>query len=345
MTDVRFRPLLQSGGPRPAEALRLAGGQLWFDRVVTHEQGRKGEIIPARDLPAAVRDRLCAERAPICGLVWSRPRLMGILNVTPDSFSDGGMYDRPVDAVAQARRMAVSGADTIDVGGESTRPGSDPVSEEEEAARVVPVIKALRRDLLDLPVSIDTRKAAVAETALLAGAELVNDVSALGHDERMVEVVTKTAAPICLMHSQGDPKTMQDAPRYADVVLDVYGGLERVVDECEAAGIPRARIMVDPGIGFGKTLEHNLDLLRNLSIFHGLGCVLLVGVSRKRFIGTIGNEPESAARVPGSIAVALEALRHGAQMLRIHDVKETRQAVSLWEALNGFERRMRGSDG
>jgi dihydropteroate synthase len=335
MSGPRFRPLLQSGGPRPGGALALAGGPLWFDRVAVHEAGRSQEIIPATDLPEPAQARLVGAREPICGLNWRRPRLMGILNVTPDSFSDGGRHLEPVEALAQARRMVEDGADLIDVGGESTRPGAETVPVAQEIARILPVIEAIRRTGVKAPVSIDTRKAEVARVAIAAGADLVNDVSALGHDATMLATVLGAGAPVCLMHAQGDPATMQVAPAYEDVVLEVYDWFEGLLARCEAAGLPRARILVDPGIGFGKTRAHNLELLRNLAIFHGLGCAILVGVSRKRFIGTIGNAPDPATRGPGSIAVALEALRQGAQMIRIHDVKETRQAVSLWEALNG----------
>jgi dihydropteroate synthase len=336
MSAPRFRPLLQSAGLRPEAALALAGGPLWFDRVAVHEAGRRVEILPAAELPEVARVRLTGTREPICGLDWHRPRLMGILNVTPDSFSDGGRHLEQGGALAQARRMAADGADMIDVGGESTRPGAEPVPAAQEIARIAPVIEAIRRTGAPVPVSIDTRKAEVARVAIAAGADLVNDVSAFSHDADMLNTVRENAVAVCLMHAQGEPATMQVAPAYDDVVLEIYDWFEGLLHRCEAAGLPRARILLDPGIGFGKTLEHNLDLLRNLAIFHGLGCAILVGVSRKRFIGSIGNAPEASARAPGSIAVALEALRQGAQMIRIHDVKETRQAVSLWEALNGF---------
>jgi dihydropteroate synthase len=260
---------------------------------------------------------------------------MGVLNVTPDSFSDGGLHLRLDAALARARALAAAGADLIDVGGESTRPGADPVPEAEEIARVVPVIAALRAEGLGVPISIDTRHAAVAEAAFAAGADLFNDVSALTHDPASLALAARSGRPVCLMHAQGDPKTMQDAPGYDDVLLDVADHLAARVAAAEAAGIPRARLLVDPGIGFGKTLAHNLALIRGLSLLHGLGCALLFGASRKRFIGTLGDAPEPAERMPGSLAVALEALRQGAQVIRVHDVKETRQAVALWWALNG----------
>ena len=292
----------------------------------------------AAEVPAAALARLTAPRAAVCGLALDRPRIMAVLNVTPDSFSDGGRHRALPDAVAQAWALAEAGADILDVGGELTRPGADPVPLAEEIERVVPVIAALRAEGFALPISIDTRNAAVARAAFDAGADLLNDVSALTHDRESLGLAAAAGRPVCLMHAQGDPKTMQQAPAYDDVLLDVADWLEVRVAAAEAAGIDRARILVDPGIGFGKTVEHNLALVRGLAILHGLGCAILFGASRKRFIGTIGGAPDPAERLPGSIAVALEALRQGAQVIRVHDVKETRQALALWMALNGDER-------
>jgi dihydropteroate synthase len=260
---------------------------------------------------------------------------MGVLNVTPDSFSDGGLHLAPSAALARARALAAEGADILDIGGESTRPGADPVAPAEEIARVVPVIAALRAEGIRTPISIDTRNAAVAQAAFDAGADLWNDVSALSHDEGSPALAARSGRAVCLMHAQGGPKTMQVAPAYDDVLLDVCDFLEARVAAAEAAGIPRSRIFVDPGIGFGKTVAHNLALVRGLALLHDLGCPILFGASRKRFIGTIGDAPVPADRTPGSIAVALEALRRGAQVIRVHDVKETRQAMALWQALIG----------
>jgi dihydropteroate synthase len=286
-------------------------------------------------VPPEVAVRLGAPRAAIAGLSLDRPRIMGVLNVTPDSFSDGRAHLRLPEAVAHARALAAAGADILDVGGESTRPGADPVPVAEEAARVVPVIAALRAEGFPLPVSIDTRNAEVARAAFDAGADLFNDVSALGHDPASLALAADAGRPVCLMHALGDPKTMQDAPAYDDILLDVFDFLEARVAVAETAGIPRERILVDPGIGFGKTTAQNLALIRGLSILHGTGCAILFGASRKRFIGAIGDAPAPTDRMPGSIAVALEALRQGAQVIRVHDVKETRQAIALWTALNG----------
>lgn len=330
------RPICMTDPARPEGALTLAGGWCWFDRVEILSRHDAPRQIAARDLPGEWQDRLCAPRAAFGGLSMDRPRIMGILNVTPDSFSDGGCFTDPAAALAQARAMAEA-AEVLDIGGESTRPGAAEVEVEEEIARTAPVIAALRAGGLPTPISIDTRKSAVAEAALQAGAGIVNDVAAMGFDPAIAGVTARAGAPIILMHSIKTPATMQDDPQYDDVLLDVYDFLSARIAEAEAAGIPRARIMVDPGIGFGKTLQHNLTLIRGLSLFHGLGVPVLLGVSRKRFIGTIGQEPVADRRMPGSVAVALQGAAQGAQMLRVHDVIETRQALRLWLALNeGF---------
>jgi dihydropteroate synthase len=226
----------------------------------------------------------------------------------------------------------------LDIGGESTRPGAAEVPVADEIARTAPVIAALRAGGIKTAISIDTRKAAVAEAALAAGASIVNDVSAFGFDPRLKAVTAQSGAPVCLMHAQGAPQTMQDDPRYGDVLLDVYDFLAARLAEAEAAGIPRARIMVDPGIGFGKTLAHNLTLIRGLSLFHSLGCPILLGVSRKKFIGTVGAESDATRRTPGSVAVALAGVAQGAQVLRVHDVWETRQALALWRSATEGDR-------
>lgn len=332
----RWRPLPRSGAPRPSGALGLAGGPLWFSEVALHRPGTAPELRPVADLPDAVRLAMTAPRAAVAGLSLDRPRIMGILNVTPDSFSDGGRHLAPEAAVARARAMLAEGADILDIGGESTRPGAEPVPPEAEAGRVVPVIAALRAAGVAAPISVDTRNPGVASAAFAAGADLWNDVAALGHAPDAVTVAAASGRPVCLMHAKGDPRTMQDAPAYEDVALEVMDFLDARVRAAEAAGIARAAILVDPGIGFGKTVEHNLTLIRSLAMLHGLGCGILFGASRKRFIGTLGHAPVASERVAGSVAVALEALRKGAQVLRVHDVKETRQAVALWSALNGI---------
>ena len=295
------------------------------------ERGRAPVLLPVTEVPEDVLSRLTSPRA-FGGLTLEQPKIVGILNVTPDSFSDGGLFLRSEAAQMQARQMA-AGADILDIGGESTRPGAVEVAPDEEIARTEPVIAALRAGGLDAPISIDTRKAVVAQAALSAGAGIVNDVSALGFDAGMARVVAALGAPVILMHALGDPATMQADPQYDDVLLDVYDFLASRVALAEAAGIARDRIAVDPGIGFGKTLQHNLTLLNRLSLFHDLGLPVLLGASRKRFIGTIGAEAEAARRMPGSLAVALAGVAQGMQMIRVHDVAETRQALSLWQAV------------
>ena len=325
------RPIPMTDPARPAQALPLAGGWCWFTHVEVLERGRPPRRMPARELDSATLARLSGARPDFGGLNLARPRIMGILNVTPDSFSDGGLFLRPEAAVMQARLMA-AGADILDIGGESTRPGAVEVDAAEEIARTAPVIAALVAAGLEVPVSIDTRKAAVAAAALAAGATIVNDVSALTFDAALAGTAARAQAPVILMHAKGDPTTMQDDPLYDDVLLDVFDFLAARVAFAESAGIPRAHLAIDPGIGFGKTLHHNLALLARLSLFHDLGLPLLLGASRKRFIGTLGAEADAAKRMPGSLAVALAGVAQGAQMIRVHDVPETRQALALWTA-------------
>ena len=329
------RPIALQDPARPKGAYRLAAGWCWFDRVELLERGQPSRIVPARDLPPDVLDRLTGPRAAFAGAALDRPRIMGILNVTPDSFSDGGRYLDPVAAGAQVQRLLAEGADVLDIGGESTRPGAALVPEADEIARTVPVIAALRAGGMTTPISIDTRKASVARAALSAGADAVNDVSALTFDAALAGVVAVAGCPVILMHALATPATMQDDPRYGDVLLDVYDALALRIAAAVAAGIARDRIVIDPGIGFGKTVAHNLALVRGMSLFHGLGLPVMLGASRKRFIGSIGGEAD--ARMPGSVAVALAGVRQGVQMLRVHDVAETRQALSLWQATSKGE--------
>lgn len=327
-----FRPLAQTGERRPEDALPLAGGACWFTHAERLERGQKAEIIPADEVPQDMLARLTGPRAPLGGLDMSAPKIMGILNVTPDSFSDGGDFGDAERALEHVRQMCAAGADIIDIGGESTRPGAAFVPADEETARVMPAICAVRGES-EVAISIDTRKAAVAEAALDGGATIVNDVSGFTYDPALAGLCAARGAPVCIMHSQGDPETMQDAPAYGDVLLDVYDFLEERVTALEAAGLSRAQMIVDPGIGFGKTQAYNLALLKGLSLFHGLGCAVLLGVSRKGFIGKIGHAPDAKTRAPGSIAVGLAAAAQGVQILRVHDVAETKQALRLWGAV------------
>lgn len=328
-----IRPLVQVDPARPEGAVVLAGGWCWFDRVEVLRRDAPPEVLPVAALTAEELAPLCAPRAPVAGLTMDTPRVMAILNVTPDSFSDGGLHaGRELEAA-----LALAGvADLLDIGGESTRPGAEQVALAEEIARVVPVVEGLRAAGCATPISLDTRKAGVARAGLAAGADMVNDVSAMLFDPQIAAVTAEAGVPICLMHAQGSPETMQDDPRYTDVLLDVYDHLAARVAAAEAAGIARARIVVDPGIGFGKRLEHNLALLGRLSLFHGLGCPVLLGVSRKRFIGTIGEAEVAAERMPGSLALAVLAAGQGVQLLRVHDARETRQGLRLAAASWGM---------
>lgn len=332
-----YNPIVEWGVHRPTDALSVAGGPGWFNSVEVIRRDGTAQRVSASDIPVNVQRQLSSERASIAGLDFSQPRLMGILNVTPDSFSDGGKFNAPEAALARARELAAKGAHIIDIGGESTRPGADFVPVDEECARTVPVISAIRQGS-DVPISIDTRKAAVGRAALEAGANLVNDVAAFTFEPELAQVTAEAKAPVCLMHAQGDPTTMQDNPTYDNVVLDVFDFLEERIEAARAAGIEHSQIIVDPGIGFGKTLQHNLELMRGLSLFHGLGCPILLGASRKRFIGTIADVPSAEDRAPGSVAAALFALRQGVQIIRAHDMDATRQAMQVWQAMqNGYK--------
>ncbi len=260
----------------------------------------------------------------------SRVAVMGVLNVTPDSFSDGGRFAVRDAALAQARRMVEEGAAVVDVGGESTRPGAQPVSVQEELDRVIPVIESLARDV-PVPVSIDTAKPEVMRAAVNAGAGLINDVLAL-RAPGALDAAAALRVPVCLMHMQGEPRRMQDDPRYTDVVGEVRDFLKERMDACIHAGIPRARLVIDPGFGFGKTLEHNLELLRSLRAFAALGVPVLAGLSRKSMIGKALGLPVER-RLHASVALALMAVQNGARIVRVHDVAPTVEAIRMWEAV------------
>ncbi len=260
-----------------------------------------------------------------------RPWVQGILNVTPDSFSDGGRFLDPAAAVARGRAMAEEGADLLDGGGESTRPGSAPVPEAEERARVIPVIRALARDVA-VPISVDTSKASVAAAALEAGAAMVNDVTALRGDPAMAGVLARAGGALVLMHMQGEPRTMQAAPRYGEVVAEVAAFLRERVEAAVAAGIAREQLLVDPGIGFGKTLEHNLEILRRLGELRSIGRPILVGPSRKSFLGALLDLPVGE-RLEGTLAAVAACVLRGALVVRVHDVRAAARAVRVAAAL------------
>jgi dihydropteroate synthase len=305
--------------------LPLAGGPLRFACVEVLRRGAAPKRIAAEAAPSEVLKRLTSPRPARAGLPAGRTAVMGILNVTPDSFSDGGRHAGAA-AAETARAMVAAGADIVDVGAESTRPGAAEVPLAAELARLQPLLPALK----GLNWSIDTRKAGVMAAALGAGAALVNDVSALGHDPAALALVAERRCPVVLMHAQGTPETMQIAPQYDDALLDVYDWLAARIDSCVAAGIARDRIIIDPGIGFGKNLQHNLALLRGLTLFHGLGVPVLLGASRKALVSRLAGDVPAEARLPGSLALALHAAACGVQIVRVHDVAETVQALTVW---------------
>ena len=347
MTPFHLRPVQFVDSPigRDGTVARLAGGMSWFAAYDVHADGGRTTVPIAEfertlalghERAAALHAAITAPRAPLTlgarTLRLDQPLVAGILNVTPDSFSDGAKHGGdPAAAAAAGVDMAVAGAALIDVGGESTRPGAAMVWEGDETQRVVPVIERLAAS--GTPVSIDTRKAGAMEAALAAGAAIVNDVSALLWDDRALEVVVKAGCPVVLMHSPDPEKGGHGRVAYGDVVSAVFDWLAARIAAVEAAGIPRSRILVDPGIGFGKSLQDNLALLNGLAVFHGLGCALMLGASRKRLVGALDNEAPVERRLGGSLALALKGAEAGVQLLRVHDVAETVQALRVWRGL------------
>jgi dihydropteroate synthase len=274
-----------------------------------------------------------AGRLARAGMSFENPRIMGVLNVTPDSFSDGGLFDDAEGAVAQGRRMIADGADIIDIGGESTRPGATTTPADQEIARIRPVITALRE--AGRPLSVDTRNAATMDTVVGLGCTMINDISALEHDPMAMPVAASSDAVVALMHNRGNPASMQQRTDYRNILTEVFDYLQARITACETAGLARSRIVVDPGLGFGKTGAQNFALLRDLSLFRGLGVPLLVGVSRKSFIGRATGVGEARERVAGSVGGGLWAVAQGADIIRVHDVLETRQALDVWAAAAG----------
>ncbi len=328
---------------REGEVARLAGGMLWFAAYEVIEAGKR-RTVPVTALDTLLQDdraaqlhaRVTAPRPALTlgdrTLRFDQPSVAAILNVTPDSFSDGGTHaDDPAAAASAGVAMAAAGAALIDVGGESTRPGAPVVWEGDEIARVVPVVERLARS--GTLVSVDTRKAGVMEAALAAGAGIVNDVAALLWDDRALDVVVRAGCPVVLMHSPNPAGGGHGGTGYGNVLTDVFDWLDARIEAVVAGGVARERIIVDPGIGFGKTLSENLALLNGLTIFHGLGCPILLGASRKRMIGALSNEAPADARLGGSLALALKGVEAGVQLLRVHDVAETVQAVRVWRGL------------
>ncbi|MDP9422219.1 MAG: dihydropteroate synthase [Pseudomonadota bacterium] len=348
MTRTLIRPtgFVDSPFGHDGKVARLAGGLNWFGLVeLIRLEGKKrvaAEILPVEDIEtrfdeamAVAWGRITAPRSPLQlgerTIRLDQPQVMGIINATPDSFSDGGSYVDAASAAEAGAQMAAQGAAVIDVGGESTRPGATTVWENDEIERVLPAIQQLASG--GNAVSIDTRKSGVMSAALGAGARLVNDVSALTWDPQSAGVVAAAGVPVVLMHHQGDPQTMQKDPRYEDALVEVYLWLEERIAAAGEAGIARDKILIDPGIGFGKTIAHNLELMNGLALFHGLGCPLVVGASRKRMIGALANEAPADQRLPGSLTLALKAVEQGVQIIRVHDVPETVQALKVWRGL------------
>jgi len=332
----------------PPGTLLTIGGRLPFSavEVIVRAGGHVTRwAMPAAEVEAWAQDRgeflaesvagwlarIEAPRPRFAGLSLERPLIMGVLNVTPDSFSDGGLCPDPESAILKGRRLLAQGADILDVGGESTRPGSDPTPPEVQLARIEPVIRALAGE--GAVLSVDTRSAEVMAAALAAGARIINDVSALKGDRASLAVAAD-AQGVVLMYMQGEPKTMQQNPRYDCAPLDIFDFLAERVEACEAAGLARERIALDPGIGFGKTLGHNREILSHLPLYHGLGCPLVVGVSRKSLIARLSAEEPVEQRLAGSLAAALWAVNQGAHILRVHDLAQTRQALAVWRGLS-----------
>jgi dihydropteroate synthase len=343
MTKTYLRPTAFVDTPVgfDGQVARLAGGMCFFSayEVIMVEGGKRvsSKLVPLDrmdDHPVVAR--ITAARPPMVlgarTIRLDQPQVMGILNMTPDSFSDGGKHGDDVEAAASVGfAMEAAGAAIIDVGGESTRPGAKPVWEGDEIKRTQPVIGRLTRG--GATVSIDSRKASVMEAALSAGAMIVNDVSALCFDAQALTLMARSECPVVIMHSPDAAKTLHDGPVAADPLIETYDWLEARIDALDAAGIGRTRVIVDPGIGFGKSVAANLAILNGLSLFHGLGCPILLGASRKRFIGALSNEAPVEARLGGSIAVAMKAAEQGVQIIRVHDVPETVQALRIWRGL------------
>ena len=345
-TLIRPTAFVDSPFGHDGKVARLAGGLQWFAAVelidVDGHCRTSTDLLPVEGIEERfdgdLREQWQALTTPRAALQLGertirldQPQVMGIVNVTPDSFSDGGAHADADAAIAAAAEMSAMGAAILDIGGESTRPGATPVWEGDEIMRVVPVIEQLAGG--GAAVSVDTRKSEVMTAAIGAGARLVNDVSALTYDTRSAEVVASAGLPVVLMHHKGAPETMQQDPRYEDVLVEVYLWLEERIAAAEEAGIGRDRILVDPGFGFGKTVAHNLELMNGLALFHSLGCPIVLGASRKRSIGALSNEASADQRLGGSVALALKAVEQGAQIVRVHDVFDTVQALKVWRGL------------
>ena len=331
---VYYRPIIQNDIIRPEYYFNLSNQNQWFDRFERFERGKEPSHISVKEAPAEVLRKLTSTRKSDIFENFKSPLIMGILNLTPDSFSDGGKNFNTSDALESAEKMICDGVDVIDVGGESTKPGAEQISDEVELDRIETVIKAIKKKRPDCVVSVDTRKSRVMHRVLELGVNFINDVSALSFDKKSAQVLAAENALICLMHGGLNPKNMQENTTYNDVLLDVYDYLEERITFAVSSGIKRENIIVDPGIGFGKTESQNVRLIQKASIFHSLGCPVLYGASRKAFIGSISGVDKARDRFPGSISVALDLIRQGVQFIRVHDTSESKQAVSMWKAIN-----------
>ena len=318
-TRKQFRKFCQKLRAQPFSLAQMADR---IETAIRNQEKKRGLTFTCRGINVDLKERSL---------------IMGILNVTPDSFSDGNRFFSPDEALTQARLLVSEGADILDIGGESTRPGAARVEESQELDRVIPVIEALRREFPDLPISIDTYKSRVAEAALNAGADIINDISAFNFDPEMANVAATTGAYACLMHIQGTPIDMHKDPAYKDLFAEISLYFEKSIALAGAAGVKREKLIIDPGIGFGKTLEHNLLLLKYLYDFTGFGLPLLIGSSRKSFIGKLTGDPVDQ-RLPASLATVAQALTNGANIVRVHDVAATKQAVTVIDAINKSQR-------
>ncbi len=328
-----FRPIVRTGSPRSKNSIFLAETNYWVSEAEEIKFGKKTKLVSINDVPDWWKKRWLKKRSAILGMEFGFPKLMGILNVTRDSFSDGGNHVKLDAALNQAKFMEENGVDIIDIGGESTRPGALIVPIPEEIRRIEPVINGISARS-KIPISVDTRKADVASAAREAGASMVNDVSGFTFDPDLLTYCSKYKLPVCVMHMRGSPENMQNNPKYENVLIEVFDFLENQLRRLVQAGISKDQIIADVGIGFGKNIEHNLALIKNISLFHGLGVPLLLGVSRKSIISNVAKVEKPSDRVHGSISLALSALGQGVQVFRVHDVAQTRQAFDLWVAVN-----------
>ena len=328
-----FRPIVRTGSPRSKNSIFLAETNYWISEAEEIKFGKKTKLVSINDVPDWWKKRWLRKRSNILGMEFGFPKLMGVLNVTPDSFSDGGNHIKLDAALNQAKLMEENGVDIIDIGGESTRPGALTIPISEEIKRIEPVITGISARS-KIPISVDTRKSKVASAARKAGASMVNDVSGFTFDPNLLAYCSKYKLPVCVMHMKGSPENMQNNPKYENIVIEVFDFLENQIGTLVQAGISRDQIIADVGIGFGKNIGHNLALIKNISLFHGLGVPLLLGVSRKSIISNVAKVEKPSDRVHGSISLALSALGQGVQVFRVHDVAETRQAFDIWMAVN-----------